>query len=106
MISEPAPGIPAEAKAFVQRPVLTVRQLRTTTTVPDGQTLLVGGFQEKTTGGDANAAPATQPVGDPTVRQLMSSAGGRRLFVLVKPTIVIPREKSKESPDPRGDARN
>jgi general secretion pathway protein D len=97
MISEPAPGTPADAQAFVQRPVLTMRQLRTTTTVPDGATLLVGGFQDSTVGGEAIATPATQPVGERAVQELMNSTGGRRLFLLVKPTIIAPREQPGQS---------
>jgi beta-lactamase regulating signal transducer with metallopeptidase domain/type II secretory pathway component GspD/PulD (secretin) len=97
MLSEPAPGVPPESQLFVQRPVLTVRQLRTATTVPDGSTLLVGGFQESTIGAGAGAgtgnATATQPIGDPTVQQLMNSSGGRRLFLLVKPTLLVSREQ-------------
>jgi len=98
MLSEPAPGIPADGKAFVQRPVLSVRQLRTATTVSDGATLLVGGFQESTTGSGGATAPATQSVGDPAVQQLMNPAGGRRLFLLVRPTVIVAHEQPVPKP--------
>jgi beta-lactamase regulating signal transducer with metallopeptidase domain len=96
IVTEPAPGTPPEAQVFVQHPVLTMRQLRTITNVPDGQTLLVGGFQDSTVGGNANEAPATQPVGERAVHELMNSAGGRRLFLLVRTTIIAPREQPRE----------
>jgi type II secretory pathway component GspD/PulD (secretin) len=99
----PAPGLPADANAFVQRPVVRVRQLRTTVTTEDGGAILLGGFEESTEGvvtGAAPAGPATRPMGEPVVNNLIEAKGGSRLYVFVRPTLIVQGEQAAQPAQP------
>jgi beta-lactamase regulating signal transducer with metallopeptidase domain len=93
------PNSPADHPLKIQRPVNSVRQLQTTVSVADGQTVIVGGFVDSVIGDTkaripATAAekPATQSVADEPsfLSQLMTPpTSGMELFLFVRPTIIL-----------------
>src|SRR5687767_9156902 len=73
---------PGVTDLFVQVPILLTQELQTTVTVPDGGTLLLGGFVEGTSG-----LPHTRPASQPATRAVSD------LYMLVKPTLIVQRER-------------
>jgi hypothetical protein len=67
--------IPPDGSAVVQRPIVNLHALRSTVTVPAGQTLLLWSFDHQQTPTFPSTQPATRP------------ATEERLLLLIKPTI-------------------
>jgi type II secretory pathway component GspD/PulD (secretin)/tetratricopeptide (TPR) repeat protein len=84
--------------AFLQQPVRDITQVSTTVSVPDGGTLLLGG---QTLAGEIereSGVPILSKV--PFLKRLFTNTGLSKdeqvLLILVKPTIVIQREREAE----------
>jgi type II secretory pathway component GspD/PulD (secretin) len=84
--------------AFLQQPVQDITQVRTTVSVPDGGTLLLGG---QTLAGEIereSGVPVLSKI--PFLKRLFTNQSMAKdeqvLLILVKPTIVIQREKEQE----------
>ena len=96
-------GSPAGKPMKITRPVLSLRELRATVSVPDQQPLVIGGFKDSVIG-EARAgaaaekralAPATQPTtgNAPFPHQLMwPTEAGSEVFLFVTPRIILNRE--------------
>ena len=93
------PDSPADHPLKIQRPINSVRLLQTTVSVPDQQTVVVGGFVDSVIGDPKSRLPATAP-SKPTTRaatdepsflsQLMTPPiSGMELFLFVRPTIIL-----------------
>jgi beta-lactamase regulating signal transducer with metallopeptidase domain len=94
----------------IQRPVVDVRQLKTTVSIPDHGTLLLPGGPLTSAatrpgaggaGGGGGAAPTTTPVLSeiPLLKRLFThtaNAADPTLIILVKPTIVTQREPAQK----------
>jgi hypothetical protein len=100
MVDVPWEGSPAnKPPLMMQRPVVSTRTLQTTLSVPDNQTVVLGGFAE--TGplpgtATAKAVPAGQPATNPSsiVDQLTApTIPDSEMFMLVRPTIIVPNRK-------------
>jgi hypothetical protein len=74
-----------EPKPTVQRPLMSVREVRTTVSIPDGETILLGGFVD-----DDAAAGAGGAAGG-------GDAKRRELFITVKPKIIVRREREQQA---------
>jgi type II secretory pathway component GspD/PulD (secretin) len=82
----PWDAAPAGVKnLFVQVPIVLTQELQTTVSVPDGGTLLLGGFVE-----NASGLPQTRPATQPATRPVMD------LYMLVKPTMIVQREQESK----------
>ena len=69
---------------------MSMRELRTTVSVPDQQTVVLGGFVDTIAPGAKAAGPAGVGAGEKFVEQLMTPAGpAAELFMLVRPRIII-----------------
>jgi general secretion pathway protein D len=84
--------------AFLQQPVRDITQVSTTVSVPDGGTLLLGG---QTLAGEIereSGVPILSKI--PFLKRLFTNTGMSKdeqvLLILVKPTIVIQREREAE----------
>jgi type II secretory pathway component GspD/PulD (secretin) len=85
-------------QSFIQQPEQQVTQLNTTVSVPDGGTLLLGG--------QTLAAEVEREAGVPVLSKIpflkrlftnrSSAKDDQVLLILVKPTIIIEREKEAE----------
>ena len=97
----PWPGRPEGSNLTVQVPELKIAEVRATVTIPNNHTLLLGGLQDvgegdlfgPPTGPAARAAglttrPSTNPGTRPAEGDAAAPKKPRRLFVLVKPTII------------------
>jgi hypothetical protein len=95
--SEPFPDSPPGQKLFIQNPVLTRREIRTTVNIADGATLVLSEFTGRNEGSvtkPAKPAPQTQP--DTAIDAILDHLGpDRRLFLLVNPTILRREEEGK-----------
>jgi type II secretory pathway component GspD/PulD (secretin) len=88
----------ATVQSFIQQPEQQVTQLNTTVSVPDGGTLLLGG--------QTLSAELTREAGVPVLSKIpflkrlftnrSSAKDDQVLLILVKPTIIIEREKEAE----------
>lgn len=85
-------------QAFVQQPVRDITSINTTVSVPDGGTLLLGG---QTLAGEIerdSGVPILSKI--PFLKRLFTNSSMAKdeqvLLILVKPTIVIQREKEEE----------
>jgi type II secretory pathway component GspD/PulD (secretin) len=85
-------------QAFIQQPVTDLTSLATTVSVPDGGTLLLGG---QTLAGEIereSGIPILSKI--PFLKRLFTNSSTAKdeqvLLILVKPTIVIQREKEQE----------
>jgi beta-lactamase regulating signal transducer with metallopeptidase domain len=89
---EPWPGAPADTHLVIQKPIMSTFELRADCTIPDGASLVLGGFTESTP--HAAVTPATQPAAgaDATnsalFANMITAARNGHLFMLVKPTIL------------------
>jgi beta-lactamase regulating signal transducer with metallopeptidase domain len=94
MNSLPWPGRPAGSNLTVQVPDMKTTEMRTTVSVPDGGTILLGGLEYP---GAAAAGPTTAPSTRPAATQ-----PSRNMLLLVKPKLVLQRERvRKEFPTVR-----
>ena len=92
MVEVPWPGSPANQPLMMPRPVMLSIKLTATATVPDGATLLLGGFEEVVDGEDGPAA-ATRPTTGPTTQRVRLEEPrdpNEQMFLLVKPIINLP----------------
>ncbi|HSV13544.1 MAG TPA: M56 family metallopeptidase [Tepidisphaeraceae bacterium] len=89
--SVPWAGAPADAHVFVQKPIVSTCELRTSCTIPDGASVVLGGFSQST---PATADAAVQndverPTTNPdAMASLVSASRSGRLYWLIKPTIL------------------
>ena len=96
-------------KLTLQRPVVSVNALRTTASVAEGQTLVFSGFSSKTVEGAAPAGgnvipPDHEPAAVLNRAGMVGAAGnelegfgpGRRVLLLVRPTIILPESPARE----------
>ncbi|HMB96513.1 MAG TPA: hypothetical protein VKK61_10780, partial [Tepidisphaeraceae bacterium] len=91
-------GTSVTQTAFLQQPVRDITQVNTTVSVPDGGTLLLGG---QTLAGEIerdSGVPILSKI--PFLKRLFTNTSNAKdeqvLLILVKPTIVIQREKEQE----------
>jgi type II secretory pathway component GspD/PulD (secretin) len=91
-------GSTTTATAFLQQPVRDITQVNTTVSVPDGGTLLLGG---QTLSGEIerdSGVPVLSKI--PFLKRLFTNTANSKdeqvLLILVKPTIVIQREREQE----------
>ena len=79
-------------------PIVDVTQVRTTVSVPDGGTLLLGGETESGETEREAGVPILSKI--PFIKRLFTNTGmakdDRVLLILVKPTIIIQREREAE----------
>ncbi len=87
-----------EASGTIQQPIFQLTQLRTTVSVPDGGTLLLGG---QTLAGEVEreaGVPVLSKI--PFLKRLFTNRSMAKdeqvLLILVKPTIVISREQEQK----------
>ena len=92
--SVPYSESPPEKKLFIQRPVMTIRELRTTANISNGETLVLGGFAEqgdKPSTQPGKSVPQTQP--NAATDDILGKLGpDRMLFLLVTPTIIMDKQ--------------
>lgn len=93
MIDLPWPDRPAGSDLMIQTPRLKISEIRTAINVPEGGTVLLGGLVDPglpAPGTDAATQPATRP----------AAQAPRRLFLLVKPRLIIQvgQDKQREFP--------
>ena len=81
----PWPSRPTGSNLIVSEPKIKVSELRTTVTIPDGRTLLLGGLEDPGIGAASQTQPAARPPGHL-----------HALYLLVKPTII-----DSEASEPR-----
>jgi type II secretory pathway component GspD/PulD (secretin) len=99
VISSDANGQPLSGIGQIQLPNVTVQDLSTTVSVPDGGTLLLGG--QKATGEleREEGAPILSKI--PVIRRLFTNTGKVRdeqtILILIKPKIIIHREEEERS---------
>ena len=91
-------GVPIQATAFLQQPVRDITSVNTTVSVPDGGTLLIGG---QTLNGEREreqGVPILSKV--PFLKRLFTnrsmSKDDQVLLILIRPTIIIQREREAE----------
>lgn len=84
--------------AVIQLPVISVTVVRTTVSVPDGGTLLIGGLSFAFDNKQESGIPVLSKI--PLLGKLFSRRGfaaeKENLVILVKPTIIIREEKEEE----------
>jgi general secretion pathway protein D len=95
VIIDPEPGI---ITATVQQPILEITEVRTTVSVPDGGTLLLGG---QTLAGEVEREAGTPILSKiPFLKRLFTNRSMAKdeqvLLILVKPTILIQREAEQK----------
>jgi type II secretory pathway component GspD/PulD (secretin) len=91
-------GGAATASSSIQEPELEVTRVRTTVSVPDGGTLLLGG---QTVSAEVDREAGVPVLSDiPFLKRLFTNRGMAKddqvLLILVKPTIIIQREREAE----------
>jgi len=84
-VPEPWSGA-KDTQLLVQKPVLSVREAATTVTVPDGKVVVLTATDEE---------QVIEVSDKPTTRTIKAD---QRLFVFVKPTLIIQREQPAPSP--------
>jgi type II secretory pathway component GspD/PulD (secretin) len=91
-------GVPVQATAFLQQPVRDITSVNTTVSVPDGGTLLIGG---QTLNGEREreeGVPILSKI--PFLKRLFTnrsmSKDDQVLLILIRPTIIIQREREAE----------
>ena len=89
---------PTTITAEIQEPIIDITQVRTTVSVPDGGTLLLGGETEAGEIEKEAGVPILSKI--PFIKRLFTNTGtakdDRVLLILVKPTIIIQREREAE----------
>jgi type II secretory pathway component GspD/PulD (secretin) len=92
-------GVPISQTAFLQQPVRDITSVQTTVSVPDGGTLLIGG---QTLNGEVEreaGVPVLSKV--PFLKRLFTnrsmSKDDQVLLILIRPTIIILREREEEA---------
>jgi beta-lactamase regulating signal transducer with metallopeptidase domain len=88
MAEKPWPGRPAGSNLVIQTPRVRGSELRTTVSIPNGGTILLGGMEDPGISGALATRPATQPADAAThpVRP------GHRLYLLAKPQLIVQTE--------------
>jgi general secretion pathway protein D len=91
-------GVPISQTAFLQQPTVAITQIRTTVSVPDGGTLLIGG---QTLNGEIDREEGVPMLSKiPFLKRLFTNRSMARddqiLLILIRPTIIIQREKEQE----------
>jgi Flp pilus assembly secretin CpaC/tetratricopeptide (TPR) repeat protein len=91
-------GIPSIVTGFIQQPTRDITQVNTTVSVPDGGTLLLGG---QTLSGEIEREAGTPGMSKiPFLKRLFTNRSMAKddvvLLILVKPTIIIQREREQE----------
>ena len=91
-------GVPIQATAFLQQPVRDITSVNTTVSVPDGGTLLIGG---QTLNGEREreeGVPILSKI--PFLKRLFTNRSMAKddqvLLILIRPTIIIQREREAE----------
>jgi general secretion pathway protein D len=88
-----ANGDPISGTGFIQLPNVTITTVRTTVTVPDGGTLLLGGQKLSSTQEREKGVPMISKI--PILNRLYTSRGSVRdentILIFVKPKIIITR---------------
>jgi general secretion pathway protein D len=92
-------GEPVSGVGFIQQPVIEITEVRTTVSVPDGGTLLLGG---QTLAGEIEREAGVPMVSKvPFLKRLFTNRSMAKdesvLLILVKPTIIIQREIEESS---------
>lgn len=91
-------GNVTEGRGFLQLPNVTIQDLQTTVSVPDGGTLLLGGQKLSGERSRELGAPILSKV--PVINRAFTNRGDVRdestLLILVKPEIIIQREREEE----------
>ena len=98
-ISGGAAGAAAAADSFIQLPNTQRQVIRTTVSVPDGGTLLIGGMKTTQEIETEAGVPVLSKI--PVLKRLYSARNlvkdEQVLLILVKPTIIIQREQEEEA---------
>ena len=94
-----ASGAATAADAFIQLPNIQRQVVRTTVSVPDGGTLLIGGMKTTQEIETEAGVPVLSKI--PVLKRLYSARNivkdEQVLLILVKPTIIIQREQEEEA---------
>lgn len=91
-------GVPTAQTAFLQQPTVAITQVRTTVSVPDRGTLLIGG---QTLNGEIDREEGVPMLSKiPFLKRLFTNRSMAKddqvLLILIRPTIIIQREKEQE----------
>ena len=93
-----AAGEPIEGEGFIQLPNVTIQDLQTTVSVPDGGTLLLGGQKLAGEVEREMGVPVLSKV--PVINRFVTNRGKVRdeqtLLILIKPKIIIQREEEEK----------
>ena len=93
-----AEGEPTTGSGFIQLPNVTIQELRTTVSVPDGGTLLLGGQRVSGQLEREKGVPLLSKV--PGINRFFTNRGMIRdettLLILVRPKIIIQREEEEK----------
>ena len=88
---------PFQQTAFIQQPEVQVTEVRTTVSVPDGGTLLLGGQSISGEIEREQGVPVLSKI--PFLKRLFTNRASAKddqvLLILVKPTIIIQREQEQ-----------
>jgi type II secretory pathway component GspD/PulD (secretin) len=90
------PVLPGQS--FVQLPDLSIQTLRTTVSVPDGGTLLLGGLKSSGEVEREEGVPLLSKI--PIINRAFTNRGKvideSTLLILIKPTVIVPRDEEKK----------
>jgi len=88
-------GTPGSADVIIELPELRVQRLRTTATIPDGATLMLGGLKTSVDQKNSSGVPFVSDI--PIIGSLFSRNGEytskRKLIILLKATIIVSEER-------------
>jgi type II secretory pathway component GspD/PulD (secretin) len=94
-----AAGAAAAADAFIQLPNTLIQVIRTTVSVPDGGTLLIGGLKTTQEIESEAGVPVLSKI--PVLKRLYSARNVLKdeqvLLIMIKPKIMIQREQEMEA---------
>jgi len=96
--TDPVTGEPLTGDGFIQLPNVTIQDLQTTVSVPDGGTLLLGGQKLAGEVEREMGVPVLSKV--PVINRFVTNRGKVRdeqtLLILIKPKIIIQREEEEK----------
>lgn len=92
LIETPWPGRPAVSTLTVQVPSLMGSELQTRVSVADGGWILLGGLRDPGIAFNAASRSTTRAVDQPIGLASTRESHPRRMYLLVKPRIILPRE--------------
>ena len=89
----------ADTQSFIQLPTVTVTRVRTTATVPDEGTILLGGQRLVTEcrGRDGRPGAEQDPIINRFFTNRLESKEEQTLLILLKPTVLIQTEEEEKS---------